>query len=193
MRGESGAGGPVRRIAARTTVASGVIGAIGIGFLVAMFVSFAVATNGPALVLGRVNDVCVLVSYLLCAPSVIAVWARLRRGAPAINALLALLGLGAIVAIVVLQALLVIDAVTFEEQVVPVSIALLTLGVWFVLAGHLGSSSGALPGGTRMGLLAATYIGYPIWAFWLGRRLRPAAGPATETSRPDPVAATADR
>ncbi|PZR65226.1 MAG: hypothetical protein DLM71_00190 [Chloroflexi bacterium] len=41
-----------------------------------------------------------------------------------------------------------------------------TIGLVFLIA-----MFGALPHGVRMGLLAATYIGYPIWAFWLGRHL----------------------
>jgi hypothetical protein len=57
-----------------------------------------------------------------------------------------------------------------------------------VLTGYLGSSSGTLPHGLRMGLLAVTYVGYPIWAFWLGRRLlqqirEPVASPAALAER----------
>jgi hypothetical protein len=162
-------------IAARTTVISGVVAAIGLVFLVAMFTAFAIGATGPARALGWINDVCVLVSYLLCAPSVVALWALLRPGAATVSALAAVLGLGSIAAIVVLQALLVAGVMTFEEQVGLVSIGLLGLGAWFVLVGHLGSRAGLLPRGVRMGLLAASYVGYPIWAIWLGRRLGPPA------------------
>jgi hypothetical protein len=44
--------------------------------------------------------------------------------------------------------------------------------VWLVLTGYVGGSSSVLPHGLRMGILAATYIGYPIWAYWLGRHLQ---------------------
>ena len=160
-------------IAARTTVISGVIGAIGLVFLVGMFTAFAVGATAPAQALGWINDVCVLGSYLLCAPSVIALWVLLRPSAPTVSSLAALLGLGSIAAIVVLQALLVAGVMTFEDQVGLVSIGLLGLGVWFVLTGYLGSRTGLLPRGVAMGLLAAIYVGYPIWAIWLGRRLGP--------------------
>lgn len=70
----------------------------------------------------------------------------------------------------------VLGMLTFEEQIGAVSLALLVLAVWFVIIGYLGSSIGVLPHGVRMGLLAATYVGYPFWAFWLGRRLLRVAG-----------------
>jgi hypothetical protein len=167
-------------VAARTTVISGVVGAIGILFLVGMFTAFAIGATAPAQALGWINDVCVLGSYLLCAPSVIALWVLLRPSAPTTSTLATLLGLGSIGAIVVLQALLVVGVMTFEEQVGLVSIGLLGLGAWFVLIGYLGSRSGLLPRGVAMGPLAATYVGYPIWAMWLGRRFEPSvASPVT--------------
>jgi hypothetical protein len=162
---------PIVAVAARTSVISGIVGAIGLVFLVGMFTAFAIGATAPAQALGWINDVCVLGSYLLCAPSVIALWVLLRPSAPTTSTLAAVLGLGSIAAIVVLQALLVIGVMTFEEQVGLVSLGLLGLGVWFVLVGYLGSRSGLLSRGVAMGLLAATYVGYPIWAIWLGRRL----------------------
>ena len=182
------------RIAARTTVVSGVVAAVGIGFLTAMFRTFAVGATAPALVLGRINDVCVLISYLLCAPSVVALARLVRPRVPGLNTFAVILGLGSIAAIVVLQSLLIAGVLTFEEEVGPVSMALLGLGVWFVLSGYLESSSGVLPRGTRMGLLAATYVGYPFWAIWLGQRLRPSTEPRPEAAPvPMPAGAVVDR
>ncbi len=86
------------------------------------------------------------------------------------------IGIDANLAIIVLQSLLVVGALTFQEEVGPVLVAFLVLVVWFVMIGYLGSSSGVLPHGVRMGLLAATYVGYPIWAVWLGRHLLRLAG-----------------
>lgn len=170
------------RVAGRASFVSGVLAAVGVVFLLAMFVSFGVGATSPALVFGRVNDTLVLVSYLLAAPGVLAVRELLRPSAPILGGLLAILGLAAISAIVVLQALLVFDVLTFEEQVGPVSIALLVLGGWFVASGYLGRSSGVLPRGVRMGLIAATYVGYPIYAIWLGRHLS-ASAPLTPPRR----------
>jgi hypothetical protein len=152
------------------TLVSGVAAAIGIVFLVAMFASFAVGATSSGQAFGRINDVLVMVSYLLAAPSVLALSALLRSGAPVLSSVLTLIGLGAIVAIVALQYQLIVGALTFEGQVGLVSVALLVLGVWFVVTGYLGSASGEFHYGVRMGLIAATYVGYPIWAIWSGRR-----------------------
>ena len=56
------------------------------------------------------------------------------------------------------------------------------------MTGYLGSSSGALPDGLRMGFLAVTYVGYPIEAFWLGRHFlqelwEPVGSPADGAER----------
>lgn len=171
--------GTAFRAAGWAAIVSGAAAAIGIVFLVAMFASFAAGATASGQAYGRINDMLVLVSYLLAAPSVVAVHALLRLRAPWLSGVLAIVGLGAIGAIVVLQYLLISEALTFEEQVGPVSIAIFVLGAWFVTTGYLGSSNGVLPRGLRMGLVAATYVGYPIWAVWVGRRL--AAGPASAT------------
>ncbi len=172
----------------RTVYASGLVAAIGVVFLIAMFASFAVGATTAGQVFGWINDVSVMVSYLLAAPSAIAIGALLRPQAPILSGLATVIGIGAIAAIVVLQALLVVGAMTFEAQIGPASIAFLVLVVWFVMTGYLGSSSGALPHGVRMGLIAATYVGYPFWAFWLGRNLlqpvkEPVSGPGGDAER----------
>lgn len=160
-----------QHLAGRLLLASGALAAVGVAFLIAMAVAFAIGAGSAGLAFGRINDVLVLVSYLLAAPSVVALRVLLRPQARRVGDIVALIGLTAIAAIVVLQFLLIVGALTFEQQVGPVSLALLVLGGWFVLAGSIGSTSGVLPRGARMGLLAATYIGYPIWAFWISRRL----------------------
>jgi hypothetical protein len=141
----------VIRLVAWISYASGATAAVGVAFVFAMFVSFAAGAPAQALAAGRVNDVLVMVSYLLAVPSVI--------------------GIGALAAIVVLQWLLITKVLSFEAQVGLVSIALFVIGVWFVVTGYVGGRSGLLPRGGCMGILAATYIGYPIWAFWFGRHL----------------------
>jgi hypothetical protein len=166
------------QIARRTSVLSGVVAAMGVVFLAGMFTAFAMEATTTAQALGRINDWLVLVAYLLAAPSVVAIWRMVRATAPALGALTLALGLGSIAAIVVLQWLLVTDVLSFEEQIGLATVAFLALGAWFVATGHLGASSGVLPRGTRMGLLAATYVGYPIWCAWFARRLRIAAGRA---------------
>ena len=75
-----------------------------------------------------------------------------------------------------LQVLLVGEVLTFEEQIGPVSLAFLVLAAWFVLYGRLAARAGVLPGGTRLGLIGASYAGYPVWAFRVARAIE--VGPA---------------
>ena len=55
------------------------------------------------------------------------------------------------------------------------SIAFLALAAWFIATGRLATRAGLLPHGTRLGVLAAAYAGYPLWAFRLARALRDGA------------------
>lgn len=169
--------------AGRITIVSGVFSAVGVAFLFAMYASFAVGAQSIGLVLGRINDTLIMIAYLLAIPSVLAMYELLRPRWPTLSRVLSVIGVGAIIAIVILQSLLVAEVLTFEEQIGPVSVALLVLGGWFIATGYLGRTLGVLPRGARMGVLAATYVGYPIWAIWLGRRL---IGPAPVSPAPSP-------
>ena len=161
----------VLRLGGWAAYANGVVSAVGLVFLVAMYASFAVGATSPGLVFGWINDVSAVLAGSLMLPLVVALHVLLRPHAPILSGLATVIGLGANLAIMVLQSLLVLGALTFQEEVGPVLIAFLFLVVWLVLTGYLGSSSGTLRYGLRMGLLAVTYFGYPIWAFWLGRHL----------------------
>lgn len=160
--------------------ASGVVGAIGFGFLVAMFAAFAVGARSTGMALGWVNDVTGVVTLPLAAPGMLALQARLRPHLGAAGDGMLLLGIGSAGAIVALQLLLVTGALEFEEQIGPVMVAYLGLGVWFVATGRIAARTGVLPGGTRLGFLAASYVGYPVWAFRLARRLEDAPGRSVE-------------
>src|SRR6266566_2828900 len=161
----------VLRLGGRAMYATAIVAPIGFTFLVAMYVSFAVGGKSQGLVFGGINDVLAVVTGLLMLPTVVAVDVLLRDRTPLASRLALIVGIGANVAIVILQSLLIDGVLTFEQEIGPVLIAFLALVVWFVATGLMGSSTGVLPHGLRMGILAATYIGYPFWAFWLGRHL----------------------
>ena len=108
-------------------------------------------------------------AYVLAVPGVLAIAEILRSRQPSFAALGALVAVGAIVAITVLQWQLVTGALTFEQQIGAVSVAFLALGAWFVLSAYVGA--GLLPYGVGIGVLAALYVGYPLLAFRLGRSL----------------------
>ena len=97
---------------------------------------------------------------------------RLRPTAGRAGDALLVLAIGATIAIVLLQLLLVTRVLTFEQQIGPVSLAFLALAAWFIATGRLAARAGLLPHGTRLGVLAASYAGYPLWAFRLARALR---------------------
>ncbi|TAL09728.1 MAG: hypothetical protein EPO00_05455 [Chloroflexota bacterium] len=75
---------------------------------------------------------------------------------------------------------------TFEEEIGPVSIALAAFGAWTAVAGWLGARNGTMPKGGRMGLLGASYVGFPFWAIHVGRSLRRQAQSGQTVSGGDP-------
>ena len=160
----------------RAAYANGVVSAVGLLFLIALFASFAVGATSPGLTFGWINDVSGVVAALLMLPLTVALHVLLQPRAPILSTLAMTIGIGANVAIAILQSLLVVGVLTFQADIGPVLIAFLVLVLWFVMTGYLRSSTGTLPHALRMGVLAATYVDYPIWAFWLGRHLLRAVG-----------------
>jgi hypothetical protein len=158
-------------VAARFARASAIVGAVGVACLLGMFAGFVVETTSVAMTLGRINDLLILVAYPLALPGMLALRALVAARAPALSAAAAGLGVAAVMAIVVLQALLVLDVLTFEQQVGPVTLALLAFGASITLLGWIGRPTGVVDGGVRMGLIGATYLGFPLWARWLAQRL----------------------
>jgi hypothetical protein len=167
---------PLSRLAGWTVLASAVISAVAIALLIAMFVSFASGATAQGRAFGRMNDIWGAFWYLLLVPTIVVLHGLLRRHHPGQSRVALVLGITASAAIVVLQALLVAEVLTFEQQIGPVSIAMVALGVWFVWIGRLGSAGGTFSNGVRLGLLAAIYVGYPIWAAWMSRHLLRLAG-----------------
>ena len=159
------------RFARLCTAAAGVVAAVGVVFLGGMFAAFAIGAAPLAMTLGRINDVLILVAYPLAIPGVLGLWSLIRRRAPVRGGLVLILAVASAAAIAVLQALLVTEVLTFAEQVGPVSVALLGFGGSLMLLGAVGRSVGLLPGGVRMGLIGATYVGFPLWARWAAREL----------------------
>jgi hypothetical protein len=45
------------------------------------------------------------------------------------------------------------------------------VGSWLVITGWVARSTGRLPNSLLMSILAVPYVGYPVWAFWLGQQL----------------------
>lgn len=151
------------RLAGWCAYASGIVSILGIVFLIAFF------TLGG--VFGPLNDLAVIVHYVLMLPIALAVQQLVRPHGPVLSLVATLVGIAGMLAVIVLQALLVAGVLPFSRQIGMVSIAFLVVLVWFVLTGYLGRSTDLLPKGVLLHVLAGLYVGYPVWAFSLGRRL----------------------
>ena len=172
------------RVVAPALRLSGVIGAIGLVFLIAMFAAFGAGARSLGMTLGWINDVTGVITMPLALPGMLALHRRIRPHAGRGGDALLVLGVGSVGAISALQLALVGGGLAFEDEVGPVTIAFLGLGVWSILTGRIAQRQGVFPDGTRLGVLATFYFGYPLWAFRLARALE------TEAVAPDVAAAT---
>ena len=147
--------------------ATGVIATFGVVCFVARF--------GPwkgTIPFGVLNDVSSLLQYLLTISIAWSLFQLIRTRHQALAGATTIIGIAGMLSVVTLQALLLARVLTFEQQGLPVSIAILVVGVWLIGTGYLLRSASAFRHSLAISLLAVPYFAYPIWAFWLGRRLR---------------------
>ena len=144
---------------------SGVVSIFGIVSLVAFFTTFI----GP---LDILNDIAVVIQYVLMIPVVLALHQILRRSGPTLSLVALLLGIPGVLAVIVLQLLFVSGALLYAQYVVLVSAGFLMVLAWFLMVRPLSQSTGVLSRSILLHILAGLYVGYPFWAFSLGRRLR---------------------
>lgn len=182
-----------RRVAAGALLISAPVNAVGVTALIAMYIGFAIGERSTAMSLGRTNDILGLIGAALMAPAVIEIHALTGPDRRVVRAVLAVVGIGAIFAIIWLQFLLVTERMPFEEQIGLVSVAYVAVAVWFIGGGWLASQAGIVAGGARLGVLAATYVGQPWWAYRWGRRLLELAGERAEGRQPGGSAGSAER
>jgi len=163
---------PLIRAAGGFAIVSGIISAIGVVCLVAMFALFATPNRSLALTFGMLNDICIATQYLLAIPIALALHRILLPYNPALIRLATIVGIASMIVVILLQLALVFGMMTFEKQVVWVSLAMIVgVGIWLVITGLVARSTGRLPNSLLMSGLAVPYVGYPVWAFWLGRLL----------------------
>ncbi len=159
-------------VAGVIAILTGIISAIGVVFLIAMFISFATQYKQLGQTIGMLNDICVALQYLLTIPIALTLYRILVGYNPVLMLITTIVGIVAMLAVIGLQLALIIGVLTFERQVVWVSMAIiLGVGSWLAITGLVAQSTGRLPNSLRMSLLAVPYLGYPAWAFWLGRCL----------------------
>jgi hypothetical protein len=158
---------------------------------------------------GPLSDICPIVQMLALLVVVQALY-RLDQSGAALNRLTYLIGIVGTLGVSILQLLLVVGVISFEQEIGPMLIATAIVGVWLILINYLGRRQAQLP--VRLGWLGIgvgvalalelplfavmggavdwqnimsipllmvgamlvfvmSYVGFPIWAFWLGRTL----------------------
>lgn len=148
------------------------VSAIGLVLLITMFISFASPNKEMGLRAGMLNDICVALQYLLTIPVALALYPILQEYNPPLVRFATIIGIISMVTVVVLQLLLIFHVLTFEQQVLWVSLAMiLGVGFWLVVTGLMARSTARLPNSLLMSGLAVPYVGYPAWALWLGLHL----------------------
>lgn len=163
---------PIIRITGAIAILSGIISAIGVVLLIAMFAS----TENPIKILGyrvgTLNDIFVTIQYILAVPLAVALYRILSIHSPALVRAATIAGILSMLAIIILQVLLISKVLTFDQQGLWVSLAMLIgVGSWLVITGLVARSTGRLPHSLLISILAVPYFGYPVWAFWLGLHL----------------------
>ena len=137
-----------------------------------MYVLFATPYKDLGFKVGFLNDICVALQYLLTIPIALALYQVLRVYQPGLIRTATIIGIVSMLIVFGLQLLLIFKVLPFERQVVWVSLAMiLGVGSWLVITGIVARSTGKLPNSVLMSILAVPYIGYPVWAFWLGQHL----------------------
>jgi hypothetical protein len=164
---------PLFRAAGRIAIVSGVISAVGVVLLIAMYLPLPMTPPRVfGLTFGGINDICVAIQYLATIPLALALYRLLLPHNPMLIRIATVAGMAAMVAVVALQLLLIFKVLTFEQQVGWVSLAMIAgVGSWLIITGYVGRSTRKLPRSLLMSILAVPYLGYPVWALWLGRLL----------------------
>ena len=158
------------RVAGWSAYVSSIVSAIGIAFLLLLYAGF-FANVEPLLVFGPLNDVMVIVQYILALPVVVSLHRILRPRSPGLSLLAMVAALVGTGGVVMFQLLLLAGTMSFSEQVGYVSTFLLVLGAWIVITSLLGRRSGLLRLSVPAIILGALYLGYPLWAYRVGQQL----------------------
>jgi len=156
----------------------------------ALFIFFAVGG-----VFGPINDAASVVQMIFMLPVALALYFLFRPLSPLISLAALVLAIVAMVGIAVLQALLVLRRVRYEQTLLPVLTLGGILGVWWILIGVQSLIGGMLPNGLNWASIAVgvsamllvigfrrggerhplAAIGFltnailvPVWLFWIG-------------------------
>jgi hypothetical protein len=150
-------------------ILSGIVSALGIIFLIAMFIFFATPNKSLGETFGMLNDICVALQYLLAIPVALALDQILQPYNPGLIRFATLLGILMMLMVIGLQLALIFGVIPFERQVGWVTLAMIVgVGSWLMMTGLVARSTGRFPHSVLMSGIAVPYLGFPVWAFWLG-------------------------
>jgi hypothetical protein len=137
-----------------------------------MFVFFATPYKSLGAAFGMLNDICVALQYLLTIPVALALYRILLPYNPALIRFATVVGVFMMLIVTGLQLALIFGVLTFQQQVGWVTLAMIAgVGTWLLITGVVARSTGKFPNSILMSSLAVPYLGYPAWAFWIGRQL----------------------
>lgn len=201
------------RIAGWAAILSGIAAILAMVTLVLFFWLEAPSTGTSAAqdhLWGPLSDLCPIIQMALLLLVAYVLFLLQRPAAPALSLIAAIVGAIGMLGVMLLQALLLLKVIPFEQEVGPVVFATGMVGVWILLVNFVGRAQDGLPSrltwlGVAVGaafvlepvllfaagggvnwrafmsnylLLAASaviflvaYVGFPIWAIWLGRVL----------------------
>ena len=163
---------PMIRAAGGFAIVSGIVSAVGVVFLITMFALFATSRQAQGETIGLLNDICVALQYLLTIPVAVALYRILLPYNANLIRTGTIIGVLSILIVIALQLALIFGVLTFQQQAIWVSLAmLLGVGSWLVITGLVARSTDMFPNSILMSTIAVPYFGYPVWAFWLGRIL----------------------
>lgn len=159
--------------AGRIAIVSGVIAAVGVVCLILLYVLlFATPLRDVALLFGGLNDALIVIQYLLTIPLALSLRRILRPHAPTRIGVATFVGIASMLVVVALQSALVLGVLTSQQTMVWVALAMIVgVGFWLVTTALVARATGRFPNSLRMSIMAVPYLGYPIWAIWLGRHL----------------------
>lgn len=150
----------------------GIISSVGIVFFIGLYALYTTPLKELGLTFGMINDICVTIQYLLTIPIALALYRILVTYNPLLIRGATIIGIIGMISTAGLQLLVIFGVLTFEQQFIWIAMAIiLGIGSWLVITGLVARYTERLPHSVRMSLLAVPFFGYPLWAFWLGRRL----------------------
>lgn len=143
--------------------ASAFFAAVGLIFLVIFFSGYPL--------FGPLNDIAVIIHYVLLLPIMVYVYRILKQDGERFHELALAVGLIGASGVITLQSFLVFGVMPFNQQIVLVIPAFLLGTVWFILVERFGNHEERLPKGRALYVLAGLVFAYPVWALRLARRL----------------------